>query len=456
MEAERIISNAAPTHASERDSRPGVAGGSLARGAASVLTRAPHRRYRALAMRMPDPPTFDPCPLTLTSLAGVRAAGVRAGIKASGNPDVGLLVSGSPMSIAGVFTRNLFAAAPVLLSRRHLAASGGVARAIVVNSGNANACTGEDGERDAAAMAARVAERLGCAAHEVLVASTGVIGHKLPMPRVIAGIDACFGELSDDIEAGRRFLAAIQTTDAFPKEAGEEARGAGDEPGVRVAGVAKGAGMIEPNMATMLAFVGTDAAASPSELASAMAGIARDSFNAVHVDTHTSTNDTFLLFATGKRKETGPSRWLSTATRVAQRLSWLIARDGEGATKVTTIEVRGALDDTAADSVAREIARSALVRTALFGNDPNWGRFVSQVGNSRAVRDVSRLRCELQGTTVFERGEPTRFDKAELSRKMAVEDVSLVIDVGEGAGRARLLTSDLGYKYVEVNAEYTT
>lgn len=412
-------------------------------------------------MRMPDPPTFPPCPLTLTSLAGVRAAGVRAGIKASGNPDVGLLVSDAPMSIAGVFTQNLFAAAPVRLCKRHLAASGGRARAIVVNSGNANACTGEDGERDAAAMAARVAEHVQCAPHEVLVASTGVIGHKLPMERVIAGIDACFGELDGDVEAGRRFLAAIQTTDAFPKEAGEEAPSGDEMSGMlastpfRVAGVAKGAGMIEPNMATMLAFLGTDAAATPGELSHVIRAVARESFNAVHVDTHTSTNDTLLLFATGQRNISFRD-WQPAAARVAHRLAWLIARDGEGATKVTTIEIRGARSDVAADAVAREIARSALVRTALFGNDPNWGRFVSQVGNSRSVTDVSRLRCDLQGTTVFERGEPTAFDRAALSQAMATDDVALVIDIGEGPGRARLMTSDLGYKYIEVNAEYTT
>ena len=412
-------------------------------------------------MRMPPAPTFPPSPLTLTSLAGLRAAGVRAGIKASGNPDVGLLVSDAPMSVAGIFTKNLFAAAPVLLSRRHLQLSGGRARAIVVNSGNANACTGEQGERDAAAMATRVAAHLGCPVHEVLVASTGVIGHKLPMDKVNAGIDACLAELSNDIEAGRRFLSAIMTTDAFPKEAGEStvaapaSTSASPAPGARVAGVCKGAGMIEPNMATMLAFVGTDATATPAELEVAIRALAKDSFNAVHVDTHTSTNDTLLLFATG-HNTARVQDWQPAADRVCRRLAWLIARDGEGATKVTTIEIRGAADDAAADSIAREIARSALVRTALFGNDPNWGRFVSQVGNSPSARDVSRLRCDLQGTTVFQGGEPTTFDKADLSRRMAVDDVSLVIDIGEGTGTARLLTSDLGYKYVEVNAEYTT
>jgi len=428
-------------------------------------------------MRAHVPPSFAPSPLTLTSLGGVRAAGVAAGIKASGNPDVALLVADAPMSVAGVFTKNLFAAAPVLLSRRHLAESGGLVRAIVVNSGNANACTGETGERDAESMAAHVAAKIGCPAREVLVASTGVIGHKLPMDRVRAGIDAAFAELADDVEAGRRFLAAIQTTDAFSKEAGEAST---EDPALRVAGIAKGAGMIEPNMATMLAFVGTSAQATPEELKLALPRIARASFNAVHVDTHTSTNDMFLLFSTGRilSKENGDdngngngngdgdgndngdgtsgARWEPIASRVARRLAWLIARDGEGATKVTTIEVKGALSDDAADQVAREIARSALVRTALFGNDPNWGRFVSQVGNSAHVRDVTRLRCDLQGTTVFERGEPTAFDKSDLSRRMATDDVSLILDVGEGPGRASLMTSDLGYRYVEVNAEYTT
>ncbi|MFO0588869.1 MAG: bifunctional glutamate N-acetyltransferase/amino-acid acetyltransferase ArgJ [Polyangiaceae bacterium] len=408
-------------------------------------------------MRAFTPPTFPPCPLTLTSLAGLRASGVRAGIKASGNPDVGLLVADAPMAVAGLFTKNLFSAAPVRLSRKHLEMSGGKVRAIVVNSGNANACTGEDGERDAAAMAARVAEKIGCAAHEVLVASTGVIGHKLPMAKVLAGIDAAAAELASDVEAGRRFLAAIQTTDAFPKEAGEAVESASlpQGPSALVAGVCKGAGMIEPNMATMLAFVGTDAEASPEELRAAIPAIARKSFNAVHVDTHTSTNDMFVLFATGQKKAS-VAAWQSAAEKVAHRLAWLIARDGEGATKVTTIDITGALSDTHAEAVAREIARSALVRTALFGNDPNWGRFVSQVGNSEHVRDVSLLRCDLQGTTVFSRGEPTNFDKSELSRRMAVDDVALAIDIGEGPGQARILTSDLGYRYVEVNAEYTT
>ncbi|MGZ3448354.1 MAG: bifunctional glutamate N-acetyltransferase/amino-acid acetyltransferase ArgJ [Polyangiales bacterium] len=394
-------------------------------------------------MRSIPPPTFPPTEKTLTSLEGVRASGVRAGIKASGNPDVGILAFDAPTPVAGVFTQNLFAAAPVTVCRTHLQATGGNIRAIVVNSGNANACTGDEGLRHAIAMADRVARGLGCSREEVLVASTGVIGVPLPIDRVLGGIDRAVSELATEVEAGRRFLAAIQTTDAFPKEAFEGP----------VAGVCKGAGMIHPNMATMLAFVGTDAEATPAELRDAIVPIARESFNAVHVDTHPSTNDTFLLFATGMREAPG---WREPARSVARRLAWLIARDGEGATKVTTIEVRGAASDSAARAIADRIAASALVRTALFGNDPNWGRFVSQVGNAPEVRSVAGLRCILQGIVVFENGAPTSFDRAAASKAMATEDVSLVVELHDGAGHAVLLTSDLGYRYVEVNAEYTT
>jgi glutamate N-acetyltransferase/amino-acid N-acetyltransferase len=392
------------------------------------------------------PPSFPPAPLTLTSLGGLRAAGVRASIKASGNRDLALLVADAPIAVAGIFTQNRFPAAPVVVSRRHLEENGGRARAIVVNSGNANACTGDQGEAHARAMAARVSHAIDCAPEEVLVCSTGVIGVPLPIDRVLAGIDRAVAELSATPEAGRAFLDAIQTTDAFPKEASTEIDG------LKFAGVCKGAGMIHPNMATMLAFVGTDATASPAELAGAIAEIARESFNAVHVDTHPSTNDSFFLFATGRAQ----GDWRRPATTVARRLAWLIARDGEGATKVTTIEIRGAETDAAARAIADRLASSALVRTALFGNDPNWGRFVSQVGNAPEVGAVDRLRCAIQGIVVFEDGAPRPFDRAAASRAMASEDVSLLIDLGHGPGRATLLTSDLGYRYVEVNAEYTT
>jgi len=383
------------------------------------------------------------------AVRGLRAAGVAAGIKASGKPDVALLVLDAPGSCAGVFTRNKLTAAPVVVSREHLAASGGLARAVVVNSGNANAATGAAGLRDARAMAAQVARALGCADEEVLVCSTGVIGHALPMERVRRGIDDALAALAPGEAGGRAFRDAIMTTDAFPKEASVAG------PRFTVAGVCKGAGMIHPDMATMLAFVATDAGVAPGELAAMTRATAATSFNALHVDTHASTNDTFLALATGAAGPADATLGIAMA-EVTSRLSWLIARDGEGATKVTTIRVRGAATDRAARAICDRVAASALVRTALFGNDPNWGRFVSQVGNVPAVRNPKALRCVLQGTEVFRAGEPTTFDKAALSKAMKTEDVSLELALQEGPGKATLLTSDLGYRYVEVNAEYTT
>jgi glutamate N-acetyltransferase/amino-acid N-acetyltransferase len=402
-------------------------------------------------------PPFAPPPAshTLTSLRGLRAAGIAAGIKPSGNPDLALLVADEPLACAGVFTRNKLAAAPVLLDREHLARSGGLVRAVVVNSGNANACTGEEGASHALQMARRVAGALGCPQEQVLVASTGVIGVKLPIDRVLAGIDRALDALSSAPEAGRDFLRAIQTTDAFPKEASAELPDARGEQAL-VAGVCKGAGMIHPDMATMLAFVATDLRLGPADLAAWIPRIAARSFNAVHVDTHASTNDTFLLLSTGLRPSPGDDASAEALARVARRLAWLIARDGEGATKVTTIEVQGARDDAAARSIAARVASSALVRTALFGNDPNWGRFTSQVGNCPEVGDITALRCVLQGVPVFARGEPLPHDRAAVSAAMAAEDVHLLLALADGEGSASLLTSDLGYRYVEVNAEYTT
>ncbi|MCU0697526.1 MAG: bifunctional glutamate N-acetyltransferase/amino-acid acetyltransferase ArgJ [Myxococcaceae bacterium] len=401
-----------------------------------------------MSIPAPPVPVFPPAPYTLTSVTGLSAAGVKAGIKASGNPDVALLVADAPMACAGLFTQNHFAAAPVLLSRKHLAASGGLVRAVVVNSGNANACTGTQGEADALEMCTRVATALKCPVEQVLVCSTGVIGVKLPMDKVRAGIDAALTQRSSDVEAGRRFLSAIMTTDAFPKEAGARHGEA------TMAGVCKGAGMIQPDMATMLAFVATDVDVSVDAMRAAMRRIASTSFNAVHVDTHTSTNDTFLLLST--RRVPAPADWEQQLEPVARRLAWLIARDGEGATKVTTIRVSGASSDAVARDIAAHVAASGLVRTALFGNDPNWGRFVSQVGNVKGLAAPQRLVCRLQGIEVFRAGEPTPFDRAAASKAMKAEDVSLELLLDEGVGHALLMTSDLSYRYVEVNAEYTT
>jgi glutamate N-acetyltransferase/amino-acid N-acetyltransferase len=212
--------------------------------------------------------------------------------------------------------------------------------------------------------------------------------------------------------------------------------------------------MIQPNMATMLAFVAMDLSLTVAQLKGAVARTAALSFNAVHVDTHTSTNDTFLLLST--RARPAPDDWRRPVEQVCKRLAWLIARDGEGATKVTTIEVKGAATEAAAKAIANHVAASALVRTALFGNDPNWGRFVSQVGNCPEVRQPRSLVCKLQGLEVFRAGEPTPFDRAAASKAMASDDVKLELTLSDGPGTAVVMTSDLGYRYVQVNAEYTT
>ncbi len=399
-------------------------------------------------MRKAVPFSASPARHALTAIPGLRAAGVSAGIKVRGAPDLALLVADAPMHAWGVFTQNHFAAAPVRQSQRHLEKSNGLVRAIVVNSGNANACTGTVGSQDALTMCAEVAVRIGCPLEQVLVCSTGVIGVKLPMPKVLAGIDAAFATLADTPEAGRAFLRAIMTTDAFPKEASEVSGGA------TWAGVAKGAGMIDPAMATMLAFMATDAAIPVPALREGLPRLAAESFNAIHVDSHASTNDSFLVLSSGAVPVQGD--WVDLAAGVARRLAWLIVRDGEGATKVTAIVVRGARDGDAARAIARRIGTSALVRTALYGNDPNWGRITSAVGNAPEVNDASSLRCHIQGVEVFAGGEPQTFDRDALSRALAVEEVELRITLEEGGGRAHLLTSDLGHDYVDINAMYTS
>ena len=397
---------------------------------------------------LPALPSLSAPALTLADLYGVRSAGVRAGIKASGRTDIGLIAFERAVAVAGIFTQNKFAAAPVLVSREHLKQSAGWVRAIVVSSGNANACTGHQGIVDARAMCARVAQLLGCSPHEVLVCSTGMIGPTLPMEKVLAGIDAAHTQLAHGADAGAAFLDAIQTTDAYPKAISSDALAK-----VRVAGVCKGAGMIHPNMATMLAFCGVDADVSPQALDGLLRDIARSSFNAVHVDTHASTNDTFLLFATGASCTQDPR---AEVERVARALSWLIARDGEGATAVTTVRVTGAANDAAARRIADLVVSSALVRTALYGKDPNWGRFVSQVGNSPDLLHADRVSCKIQGVTVFAQGEPKAFDRAAVCKAMDSEDIALDILLDDGPGEGVVYTSDLGYRYIEVNAEYTT
>lgn len=382
--------------------------------------------------------------------AGAASAGVKPG-KAP-RPDVMLLASDRPCVSAGMLTRNLVIAAPCLLTRRHL--EGGAVRAIVANSGNANACTGEQGERDALVMARAAAERLGVAAEEVAVASTGVIGVPLPAERIagaIAEID--LGE--DGWDAASR---AIMTTDTRPKVREREvALAAGS---VRIGGIAKGAGMIHPDMATLLAFLTTDASLGAGDLSRMLAAAVDGSFNAVSVDGDTSTNDTVLVLANGASgvdvAGADLEPFASGLAAVCRELALAIVADGEGVTKVYEVRVTGAVTDADARLAARTITDSNLVRTAIHGADPNWGRILAAAGRSGARVEAARASVGIGGVAVFSAGAPTVFDAAAVRAHFSQESVEISLDLGLGGGTAVAWGADLSAEYVRINAEYTT
>ncbi|RTG91790.1 bifunctional glutamate N-acetyltransferase/amino-acid acetyltransferase ArgJ [Thermus scotoductus] len=374
---------------------------------------------------------------------GFRAGATRAGIKPSGKPDLALLVSGLPASWAYVATQNR-AAAPSIHRGRALYAQGGALRAVVVNAGNANCATGERGFLDDRRMAEVAALRLGVPVEEVLTASTGVIGVPLPVEKVETGLPQI--ELTPYADA---FAEAILTTDLVPKVAEAEVEGA------RIVGIAKGSGMIHPNMATMLAFVVTDAALPQEALREAWRGIVDRTFNQVTVDGDTSTNDLALVMANGAFGEVPMKAFFSALEGVAQDLARRIARDGEGATKLMTVRVVGAATEEEARRAARTIAGSALWKSALYGNDPNWGRILAALGNSGARFDPLRVRIQVQGIPLYA-GGALPFDRERASQAMRVEEVEVFVDLGEGQGEGVAWGCDLTEGYVKINALYTT
>jgi glutamate N-acetyltransferase/amino-acid N-acetyltransferase len=385
---------------------------------------------------------------------------VAAGIKRSpGVPDVALLVCETSASAAAVFTTNKLRAAPVNVSREHLAHSRGRVKAVVVNSGNANACTGRRGMRDARKMAALTAELLHVEPARVLVASTGIIGRRLSMGRVESGIREAARKLSSGRRGARCFTRAIMTTDRFPKEAETSVMLGGKR--VRLAGVVKGAGMIAPDLATMLAFVTTDAALSRTLLQKLLVHAADRSFNRVTVDGHMSTNDTCILLASGRSgvKIRGGSRWerkfAAALDEVTLALALEIVRDGEGAVRLASVKVEHARSDADAELAARAVAESPLVKTALFGADPNWGRIVSAAGASGCAFREDRTSLSVNGRWIYRRGRPLPPSKA-VERAMTGSHVTFVLDLGLGRGSSVVYTCDLGYAYVRLNAEYHT
>ncbi|HEV2388652.1 MAG TPA: bifunctional glutamate N-acetyltransferase/amino-acid acetyltransferase ArgJ [Candidatus Acidoferrales bacterium] len=375
--------------------------------------------------------------------------------------DLGLIVAERPAAAAGMFTRNRVQAAPVIVSRRHLAATKGRARAVVVNSGNANCATGAAGLATARKTAAALARELGCRPEEILVCSTGVIGMALPAEPIVGALPAMVRSREAETETFNGFAQAIMTTDTRRKQARATCQIAGRT--VRLLGCAKGAGMIHPQLATMLAFVLTDVAARPTLLARALARAVARTFNSISVDGDTSTNDTVLLLASGaararplKSGSADERRFAAALEKVCGELALAIVADGEGAEHVIELEVRGAPSDAAARRVAETIATSPLVKTALAGADPNWGRILAAAGRAGVEFDQSRAAVWLAGRLVCRRGAPVPFKETSVHRRMLEKRVDLAIDLGAGSGRARMLTCDFTEEYVRINASYRT
>ncbi len=392
----------------------------------------------------------------ITAPQGFLAAGVACGIKPRGL-DLALIVSEAPASAAGVFTTNLAQAAPIVVSRRQLERSGGRAVAIVVNSGCANACTGGQGLSDAWDMVQRATDALRCEPSQVLVASTGVIGVALEMRRVDAGIAAAAASLSR--EGGPLAARAIMTTDPFPKETAVEA--VSERGTFRVGGIAKGSGMIEPMMATMLAFLTVDAAVEPTLLQRALKEAVDATFNAITVDGECSTNDCVFALANGAsgvRLGDADYALLVQALRSAcEPLAVAIVRGGEGATKLVIVRVTGAASGEDARRAARVIANSPLVKTAIHGGDPNWGRLVAAAGRSGATFALDRAAVHIGGIELFSDGGPHDDRAPEAADYLKGKEIEVEVDLGTGgAGTSQMWTCDLSAEYVRINAEYRT
>jgi glutamate N-acetyltransferase / amino-acid N-acetyltransferase len=392
----------------------------------------------------------------ITAPRGFRAAGVFCGIKAKGL-DLALIVSDTRAAAAGVFTVNRAQAAPVILSRRQLAASSGHATAVVVNSGCANACTGSDGMEHAEAMAARTATAVGCGLSDVLVASTGVIGVKLDMAKVSCGIQTAAAALA--VDGGGDAARAIMTTDPFPKEASVEITT--DAGTFRVGGMAKGSGMIEPNMATMLGFVTTDAAVAPALLLRALKAVADDTFNAITVDGECSTNDCVFALANGASGvglgEGDYAVLVEAMRQVCEPLAVGIVRGGEGATKLVTVRVTGAASDDDARRAARAIANSPLVKTAIHGGDPNWGRLVAVAGRSGSDFVLDAAAVRIGPVELFSAGSPHDERAPQAAEYLKGDNLVVAVDMGTGGrGTSQMWTCDLSAEYVRINADYRT
>ena len=399
---------------------------------------------------------------SVTTPVGFVAAAVAAGIKQSGRPDLVLVAADRDCAAAGLFTRNRVAAAPVLLDRATLAANRVALRGVLINAGNANACTGEAGLADAREMQRLAAAAVGARPEQLLVMSTGVIGVPLPMARVAAGITALAPLLSAN--GGPAAAEAIMTTDTRPKRAAVAVELPDGH--VTIGGMAKGAGMIHPDMATLLSVLTTDAVVAPDVLDSSLREAISASFNAISIDGDTSTNDTIVLFANGASgvavdDDESRARFTAALTNLCVQLAQMIVRDGEGATRFVTLVVTGAESADDARRAADTIATSPLVKTAFAGGDPNWGRIMMAAGRSGAVLDPARLALwvEAPGAPPLQLvcdGTPTGYTEADAAAVFAQPEFTVHLDLGLGNGAATLWTTDLSHEYVTINADYRT
>lgn len=406
---------------------------------------------------------------TVTNPAGFEAAAVRCGLKQSGNLDLVLVAGGGDCTAAGVFTQNLFAAAPVVVDKETLGRNKTAVSAIVINAGNANACTGEPGIANARAMQTITAESLGCQPEQVLVLSTGVIGVQLPMEKVSAGIKTAAGQLSR--ENGLLAAQGMMTTDTYPKHLAVQVELPGGV--VTIGGMAKGAGMIHPNMATMLGVLTTDAVVSADALQGMLETAVSASFNCISVDGDTSTNDTVLLLANGKSGvgvETAESHHLfqQALTFVCAELAKMIVRDGEGASKFVEIQVSGTTTQAEAHAIANTIATSPLVKTAFAGSDPNWGRILAAAGRAGVWFDTAQVNLWVGGMghgltqintdllCLVRVGTPTDYQESVAAAVFALPEFVVKLEVGSGPGTAVVWTTDLTHEYVTINADYRT
>ena len=388
---------------------------------------------------------------------GFKAAGVKAGIKKSGNLDVAVIYTEKEAAIAGTFTQNAVAAAPVFASKAVVKT--GSAHAIAANAGCANACTGEQGMKDAKEMQAVTAEALGCDPLDVIVASTGVIGVNLPMDKMKKGLRQAVAELDEN--GSEKAGNAIVTTDTYSKACSLAITLGGKE--VRLGAIAKGSGMIQPNMATMLCFITTDAAIDSTLLQKALSEIVEVSFNMISIDGDMSTNDMCIVLANGaagNAKITAEGEDYETFKEalqsICQGLAKRIAADGEGATKFLTVNVKGTKSFADAKTIAMSVAKSPLVKTAFFGEDPNWGRVICAVGYAGVPMDPQKTIVKFGGIPVYANGVGAPFDEEELRSVMSAHDIIIDIDMGEGAEEATVWTCDFSYEYVKINGEYHT